>query len=72
MVEEAVAKLAMGVVDQMSDQWSDWKLLDGQGFQALQHRVSELDARDPTITAAEVQEFWQPHQGAKPKCRGNE
>ena len=59
MAEEAVAKLAKDVEDQWSDQWSDWDILDDKGAQALQHRVSELEARDPTVTAAEVHELWQ-------------
>ena len=55
MAEEAAAKLANYVEDQRPDQWSDWGILDDQGFQALQHRVSELEARDPAVTAASVQ-----------------
>ena len=58
MAEEAVAKLSKYLEDQRSDQWSDWDLLDDQGFQALQNRVTELEARDPPVTAAEMQEFW--------------
>ena len=41
---------------QKSDKWSDWDILDDQGFQMLQNRVSELEARDPPVTAAEMQE----------------
>ena len=54
MAEEAVAKLADDMEDQKSDQWSDWDILDDQGFQMLQARVSELEARDPPVSAAEV------------------
>ena len=32
MAEEAVAKLAKDVEDQRSDMWSDWDILDDQGF----------------------------------------
>ena len=55
MADEAVAKLADDVEDQRPDQWSDWGILDDQGFQALQHRVPEREAWDPTVIAAEVQ-----------------
>ena len=44
MAAEAVAKLAKDVEDQKSDQWSDWDILDDQGFQMLQNRVAELGA----------------------------
>ena len=55
MAEEAVAKLSKDLEDQRSDQWSDWDILDDQGFQTLQKRVTELEARVPPATAAEVQ-----------------
>ena len=58
MAEEAVAKLAKDMEDQKSDQWSDWDILEYQGCQTLQSRVTELEARDPPVTAAEVQELW--------------
>ena len=58
MAEEAVAKLSKDLEDQRSDQWSDWDLLDDQGFQTLRNRVTELEARDPPVTAAEMQELW--------------
>ena len=55
MAEESVAKLAKGMEEHKSDQWSDWDILDGQGIQMLQTRVPELEARGPPVTAAEVQ-----------------
>ena len=58
MAEEAVAKLAKDVEDQRSDMWSDWDILDDQGFQMLQSRVAELEA-NPAVSAAEVQELWE-------------
>ena len=58
MAEEAVAKLAKDVEDQRSDTWSDWGILDDQGFQMLQNRVAELEA-NPAVSAAEVQELWE-------------
>ena len=58
MAEEAVAKLAKDMEDQKSDQWSDWDILEDLGFQVLQNRIAELEARDPPVTAAEMQELW--------------
>ena len=55
MAEEAVAKLSKDLEDQRSDQWSDWDILDDQGFQTLQKIVMELEARGPPDTAAEMQ-----------------
>ena len=55
MAEEAVAKLTKELEDQRSYQWSDWGIPDDQGFQTLQNRVTELEARDPPVTAAEMQ-----------------
>ena len=55
MAEEAVAKLAKDMGDQRSDQRSDGDILDDQGFQILRNRVTELEARDPPVTAAEMQ-----------------
>ena len=55
MAEEAVAKLTKDTEDQRSAQWSDWDILDDQGFQTLQNRVAELEARFSPVTAAEMQ-----------------
>ena len=57
ITDEAVAKLAKDVEGQRSDQWSDWDILDDQGFQMLQSRVADLEA-NPAVSAAEVQELW--------------
>ena len=57
MAEETVAQETKDVEDQRPGQWSDWDILDDQGFQALQDLVYELEARGPTVTAAEVQEL---------------
>ena len=37
MAEEAVAKLTRDIEDQKTDQWSEWDILDDQGFQTLQN-----------------------------------
>ena len=57
MAEEAVAKLAEDVGDQKSDQWRDWGILEDQGFQMLQNRLSELEAHGLPVAAAEMQEL---------------
>ena len=55
--------MAKVMEDQKSDQWSDWDILNDQGFQTLQHRVSELEARAPAKTRRLL--HWAP----KPRCR---
>ena len=55
MAEEAVAKLSKDLEDQRSGQWGDWGILDDQGFQTLQKIITELEARAPPVTAAEIQ-----------------
>merc|ERR1712078_11624 len=44
MAKEAIAKLNQDVEESMSDPWSDWDIVDTEGFQALNRRVEELEA----------------------------
>ena len=52
MAKEAIAKVTQDVEDHMSDPWSDWDVVETEGFQALSQRVEELEAGTATGPAS--------------------
>ena len=44
MAKAAIVKVTQDVEDHMSDPWSDWDIVETEGFHALSRRVEELEA----------------------------
>ena len=44
MAKSAIDKVTQDVEDHMSDPWSDWDIMETEGFHALSKRVEELEA----------------------------